>query len=129
MNYHDTLDMKTEGEKNVQYRLNFEPNGTALRDQGIKQVSDNNKIWMENCITRIRYAFDGWDTFKEPFTGEDIRFYLVTYKGLRPTHQNAWGALTKALIARKLIVKTGNYVMPKDSSSHGRMIQEYRRAS
>lgn len=101
--------------------------GQRLRDQGIKQVSGHNKQWMEKAVAQFRRKPPGIFPFQETFTGEDIRFYLEAC-AMVPPHPNIVGALVRTLIARKLIVKTGRYVMPKDSSSHGRMIQEYRRA-
>lgn len=108
----------------TQNTLNLD--GHQLRDSGLKQVSDNNKEWMKECIEAIEDTFFIFQSFPD-FTGEDIRKYCEN-SNLIPTNEHAWGALVRALLRRGLITKTGEYRTPKDRSSHARAIQVYRHA-
>jgi hypothetical protein len=95
-------------------------NGKMLRDRGIEKVSVNNESWMDECERLARKLVHR----HSDFTGEDIRFFC---QGIvdEPKSPNAWGALIKTLIKRKVIVPTGRYVNPKDRASHARKIQVY----
>lgn len=97
--------------------------GKQLRDKGIERVSEHNDDWMNRCIKAASIYVRGnhYD-----FTGEDIRFVCREVCG-EPKHPNAWGALTKSLVRRKIIQPTGEYRTPRDRSSHARMIQVYRK--
>lgn len=55
-----------------------------------------------------------------PATIDDVR-QLAEQQGLRPSHQNAWGALTRSLHKRGVIRRTGEWRMASSQSSHGRM--------
>ena len=93
--------------------------GELLRDEGISKVSDNNEKWMEQCI-----AWTDALAPSDPFTGEDLRMYLIRIAGY-PTHSNAWGALINTLVRRKIIKPTGEYRAMKDDSSHARRTPVY----
>lgn len=96
--------------------------GKQLRDKGIERVSEHNNDWLARCIGEAIIFVAS----REDFTGEDIRFRCEAYVG-SPKHPNAWGALTKSLVSRKIIQPTGEYRTPRDKSSHARMIQVYRK--
>lgn len=102
--------------------------GATLRNRGVTKVLDNNKSWMENALAVVSGPYFPLFATNDPFTGEDIRDELTSrpYVGF-PSHPNAWGALINTLARRGLIVATGQYVVPKDKSSHARKIQLYRR--
>ncbi len=96
--------------------------GELLRDEGITQVSEHNGKWMERCLYFA--GFYVWGGGSEPFTGEDLRFYLSRVVGC-PAHPNAWGALINTLVRRKIIRPTGEYRAMRDDSSHARKTPVY----
>lgn len=119
------MTMQPELFKNTQGVLKPAFDGKQLRDQGIKQVSNHNESWMEKCI---KYATERAAKATRDFTGEDIRFSCELAIG-SPNHPNGWGALTNALVKRKIIVPTGEWRKAKNETSHARNIQVYRKAT
>lgn len=97
--------------------------GKELRDEGIKQVSDHNEDWMENCYCRAFSFVNG--VKPEHFTGEDIRLHCQKHEA-EPKHPNAWGALINTLIKRKIITPTGEHRPMKDKTSHARSTPVYK---
>ncbi len=99
--------------------------GELLRDEGIAKVTDHNENWMELCLKEAqRYEADRFDWGSKEFTGEDLRFYLMSTVGC-PAHSNAWGALINTLVRRKIIKPTGEWRKMRDDSSHARRTPVY----
>ncbi len=96
--------------------------GELLRDEGIDQVLKHNEGWMSACIKSAEFWV--WSGGGEPFTGEDLRFYLSKTVGC-PAHVNGWGALVNALLKKKIIQATGEYRPMKDETSHARKTPVY----
>jgi len=113
----------TEGEEHY-----YVPDGKALRDKGLAQVSEHNENWMTKAIEAARewVGIFGHIAPNDDFTGEDIRMMLITIKLGEPSHPNAYGALINTLLKRKIIVHTGEYRKMKDRSSHARSTPVYK---
>lgn len=89
------------------------------RDEGIALVAGSaGEAWMHRAMTLVllflRKAGERGALF------EDARAYAVDMGLPRPPHHNAWGAVSMALAARLLIVKTGEYQASRSIKSHGR---------
>lgn len=93
------------------------------RDKSLKQVSENNKRWLDQALTVIWLLPSGWIG-----TGEDIRREINKTRLLvQPSHHNAWGALIGKAVRKKMIVPTGRYLKMTDKTSHARKTPEYRK--
>lgn len=96
--------------------------GKDLRDQGLATVTDHGKSWMEAAIAAVLATneFRG-----RAFLAEELRPIVVATAGL-PHHPNAWGALTRILVLRKVITPTGEWRMAKSAKSHASRYPVYR---
>lgn len=95
--------------------------GKAARDEGIARVSKNNREWIAAALTFISGVSLEWRGQME-----DLRPIIEQNVGA-PTKANAYGALTRMAIRKKLIRRTGVRVQMKRKDSHARMTDEYRR--
>jgi hypothetical protein len=94
------------------------------RDEALAQVSRNAGLdWMGGALLRIA-AFRNWRG-----TAEDVRVTLLANSYPSPHHHNAWGALIKTAIKRKLIIPTGDLTNMKTKKSHARRTPVYRSAA
>ena len=86
----------------------------AARDAALEKGSLNNLSWHENgleAIAKLAHKIP-------PFTGERLRFALVTMIGA-PEHPNAWGALVMDAIKKGLFADTGKWErMMSEKSNH-----------
>jgi hypothetical protein len=77
--------------------------------------------WRDQCVSVFPLLFDAGDMV----TGEDIRLAVSDTIG-EPHHHNAWGAMIRYMVGRKMIWATGKYKHMKTRRSHGRMTPVYR---
>jgi hypothetical protein len=95
--------------------------GEELRNEGIDRVLDHNAKW----LAEARAEAERWVLSRAgAFTGEDIRYHCQDIIG-KPKHPNAWGGLCNSPVRHRIMQATGQYVQPRDSSSHARRIQVY----
>ena len=78
------------------------------RDDGIKKVTRSS--WNDNALTQVETLPIGWQG-----TGEDVRLQLNIPE---PHHPNAWGAMIRSAISRKLLQPTGVYRKTKTFKNH-----------
>jgi hypothetical protein len=98
------------------------------RDEGIKEVSENNQTWMALALLQIEQfarTHDGWANTEHGVTGEGIRVMLVPRVG-HPNSQNCYGALIRTAIKRGLLVETGTLRAMKTEKSNARRTMVYR---
>jgi hypothetical protein len=86
----------------------------AARDEGLDRVEANNSAWMDHALVLIRENVFG------EMTGEELRLTLRSLGLPAPAHHNAWGALVRTAICRKLLAKTGAYSQMRTTRSHAR---------
>lgn len=60
------------------------------------------------------------------YTGEDVRRRVMD-TGLEPHHPNAWGALIRTALIRKLLFETGKITHATDTRSHACRTSVYSR--
>jgi hypothetical protein len=95
----------------------------AARDAALAQVGDN-----AGADWRIA-ARDVFDAMPEDeMTGEDIRLACEA-AGVKPHHNNAWGAMVLTLVREGLLEPTNEYRPMRAKGSHARKTQVYRRAT
>ena len=97
--------------------------GLKLRDIGIEQVAENNRIWFEQAMALI-----GSPSFRREFvsfTGEDIVQEIKSRIG-QPAHHNANGSLIMAAVKKGIMLKTGEYRPTKRKAAHGRYNPVYK---
>lgn len=102
------------------YRPMFE--GLRLRDEGIAKVEANNEEWRKLAFSRA-CVFVASRVGGE-YTGERIRDYVTAFIG-PPKHHNAWGALIRRLVQRKVITPTGKYEPMHHKEAHARVNAVY----
>ena len=89
--------------------------GKRRKEAGISDVLDNNLSWVDAAIGRLQpYLKKG-----QKISGEDIRSIVFGDIG-PPSHPNAWGGLTHALVKAGIIRDTGLTTLAKLPSSHAR---------
>ena len=93
----------------------------AARDQGLEQVSMNATEFMAKALAEIAALPPGWHG-----TGEDAR-RMIEGRGIEPHHHNAWGALIRTAVAKRILIGTGHYISMRSVKSHARRTQVYRR--
>lgn len=91
----------------------------AERDESLERVAANNQDFITQSLDLIKQLPFGWTG-----TGEDIS-QLTADAGLIPLHPNAYGALTKTALTRRLIRKTGQWVPMRKRTSHARCTPKY----
>lgn len=89
------------------------------RDVGLADVTTHNAKWAELILAFIDGLPRGWTGL-----GEDIR---KLWYGPQPDHPNAWGAVIRVAVARKLLEKTGARQPMSAVTSHARLTDQYRR--
>lgn len=92
------------------------------RDDALDRVTTNAGPWIQACIDALTPEFK---RTHPTFTGETLRISLLC-KIPEPHHHNAWGALTKTLLHRKIIKPTGRWVSMSTKQSHARATRVYR---
>lgn len=94
----------------------------AARDEGIERVLKKNEAWRRAYHAVVQTIPSG-----TILSAEDARRKATPIIG-EPTVYNAWGGAWQGVLRRGYVIKTGRMVTPKGIRSHGRAIQEYRRA-
>lgn len=92
--------------------------GMRLRDEGIAQVAKNSPDFMDAGLDAI-VGFDFVET-----TGDVIRVRLEN-RGITPHHVNAWGALIRSAIAKKLLIPTGKIRKSRSPKNHAHKYETY----
>ena len=94
----------------------FDPQASDdAKNQAMQQVLDNaGDAFVDRASAAIPLLFGG-----QTVLAEDWRKAL-TENGITPSHCNAWGALTNALLKRNIIEPTDRLSKSKDVRSHGR---------
>ena len=90
----------------------------SVRDEALDRVALNSGVWMSQALNVIA-SLKGWTG-----TAEDMRL-LISERGHRPHHHNAWGSLTRTAIKRGLLTPTGQYAHMRERQSHARMTPIY----
>ena len=85
----------------------------ARRDEGLKQVAENNQRFLEAARVAARVYAERYGTV----TMDDVRRFCP----YEPLHPNAWGA-----VFRKGFVPTGEFVQSKAVSRRGGMQRVWR---
>jgi len=101
---------------------------SKARDAALQQVSDNSGDWMALALIELAEMArlpSGWANLDHGFTGEDMRRMIVPLCG-NPHHNNAFGALVRTAITRKIIEPAGAYRAMRAEGSHGRKTPVYR---
>lgn len=101
--------------------------GRADRNASLTRVTKNSGNFMFDAISVFRRIFLSNKNMKysyERVTGEDIRVALTNW-GVTPHHPNAWGALTRTLILRGMLIPTSEFRHMKSRRSHARMTRVY----
>lgn len=98
----------------------------AGRDKGFMRVTNANKAWMRSALLRcMQWRLNALaDGSPNAFIAEDIRRALSTEIG-EPTHHNAWGALTRLLLNKKIIRPNGTMRPMRTPRSHARQSPGY----
>jgi hypothetical protein len=91
----------------------------------IDTVAANSSEWMALALIELERMIN---SFPESFAGEFIRVKLTPWIG-KPHSPNAWGALTRTALNRKLIEPTGQWTPMLAEKSHGRQTPLYRKRS
>lgn len=91
------------------------------RDQALEKVAMNSADFMSMALAEIEKLPPGWHG-----TGEDARKMIIG-RGIEPHHHNAWGALIRTAVAKRILVGTGQYISMRSVTSHARRTQVYRR--
>jgi hypothetical protein len=97
------------------------PAAIAARDAALAKVLPTDSPWMVQVLDALTPEFK---RNHPTFTGETLRVSLLV-KIDPPHHHNAWGALTKTLLSRKIIKPTGRWVSMSTKSSHARQTRTY----
>ena len=98
------------------------------RDAALQRVAENAVEWMPLALLELEQLArnsTGWANLDRGFTGEFIRQALTPRIG-HPHHNNAFGALIRTAITRKIIVPTGEYRAMQAVNSHSRKTPVYR---
>jgi hypothetical protein len=93
----------------------------ASRDAALERVRNNAGSWTAQAMHGIRqHVPPGWTG-----SGEAIR--LLLFKGglPRPHHHNAWGAVIRLAVAKRLLRPTGQYTHMLTEKSHARKTPVY----
>jgi len=88
--------------------------GAQLRDDGIARVTAKSGEWMskaQECAARFLSTLSG------SLTSDEIRD-AVREKIGEPHHGNAWGALTRWLILKGYLLRTGRLALSSRASNH-----------
>lgn len=93
----------------------------AARNNGMDKVARNNKDWLVKAVGLCYEIRHKWPTF----TGEDIGQEVAKQIG-PPYHENTYGKLTSKLLDLKIIIRTGERVPLRKSTSHARKTDVYR---
>jgi hypothetical protein len=96
------------------------------RDEGIAQVDAKSAEWQARAFAAIRLLFQQTTWIG---TGEDLRFQIYPIVGeprRLKIHHNVWGSVIKQLVARKMIVPTGQERHMRARKSHARITKVYR---
>ena len=97
--------------------------GRAARDEGIARVTDHGGDWMDVAFGYlVQFTLPGCD-----HTGESIRLQLIAAGCPPPHHHNAWGALIRQAVVKRILTDTGRHSWAKGTKSHARRIIVYRR--
>lgn len=96
------------------------PTARRRRDRGMGRVAGNNHFWLMDAVMIV-------DLFAPSgvFLAEVFRTFPHIGK---PTHSNAWGPLTKALIRQNVIVPVGPFTKAASVKSNAHPYPLYRRA-
>ena len=94
--------------------------GRAARDDGMRRVTDSNPKFKDQFAafidTKLAHGWVG--------TCEHIR---ADWKGVQPSHPNAWGACWNAAKRRGLLVELPQQVQLESVKSHARKTHLHRR--
>ena len=101
--------------------------GKKLRDDGIKQVSMHDVLWLFKVRIFLRALRQAQITIKNfpLFTGEDLRIQISKELG-NPENCNMWGAVVLPMVKGGMLVKAGEPQQMKIPSSHARTNPSYR---
>lgn len=89
--------------------------GSRLRDDGIARVTAKSGEWMgkaQECAAKFLLALGA-----KSLTSDEIRDEVRAKIG-EPHHGNAWGALTRWLIVKGLLFRTGRLAPSSRASNH-----------
>ena len=89
------------------------------RDEALKRVENNSGDWLGKALREIGLLPGGREMI-----GEDIRIAIHEKVGA-PHHHNAWGAVIKSAVSRKLLIPTDKYRHMKTKKSHARASRVY----
>lgn len=92
----------------------------AARDDALAKVSDHAGEWMDTAYAALLTIRIGTE-----LTGEDVRRRLSEMGCPLPHHHNAWGALIRSAIRRRVLRDTGRLVHMRSVRSHGRRTALY----
>lgn len=100
--------------------------GIVDREIGLAQVHNSNKEWMRRALLIcMQWRINALrDDLPANFLPEDLRKTLIAQIG-EPTHSNAWGALTRTLIDKKIIETNGEMRPMRSRTSHARLTRAY----
>lgn len=95
------------------------------KELALKQVRSKSEIWMKLAISIVPNL---QDCLPLHFLAEDLRHELELRIG-KPHHSNVYGALTRTLLQKGLIIHTNKWLPMKLVASHARMSPLYRLAN
>jgi hypothetical protein len=98
------------------------PQSRAERDRALARVEYNAENFNRLARAVLRNLKPGY------YTGEDIR-RLISKRGYKPHHHNAWGALIRWALQGRILSETGEYEQMRDVKSHARRTPLYRKKS
>ncbi len=107
---------------NRQMTLDEQPPEVRARDEALDTVANNAGEKFRADVVAVVKAMSG------EFIAEDIRLECER-RGIRPHHNNAWGAVASWLVKHGHIERTGGYRKMQAKGSHARESRVYRRAA
>lgn len=94
--------------------------GRRRKKKGIDLVGTNNSDWLRGAVSIVSQH--------APAAGTFLAEEFKKYPGIgKPSHQNAWGALTNRLKKLGVIEGTDKFVQATGASNHAHRYELYRR--
>lgn len=95
------------------------------RDKALAKVAGRSSEWIERALSLIpNIRRDGLPHARRLVSGEDVRVWLEQRMD-PPHHHNAYGALIRTAIKRKILLPTDQFVQMRTKKSHARMTRLY----